>query len=855
MFRPPLLRFGLVIGLLGSFVTLAAQHPHQQGDAKKGEESASGRAPEELPRIPRPDRNAADLPRGYRVEVVFDNLTYPTSVEFDDAGAMYIAEGGYSYGDEIAPARILRVPSKGESEVVADQLSAPITDLLWHGNRLYISHRGKISVLESDGVRDLVTGLPSLGDHHNNQMTIGPDGKLYFGQGVATNSGVVGLDNFKIGWLAKYPDVHDVPAKDIRLTDQAFETADVLDILSEKRKGPGAEEGKGSDDKSGAHKNHGEKNQQQKRKSSEAGQKHDDHDRQNDSANGQRHKAHYRGPARYAPGTMEADASDGSGQRAHQADAVESVWDQPLLTPWEMHPLLNHFPIAFLLGAVALDLFAQWRKRSALVQTATALLIAGVLFGILTALAGWLAFATVPAHTDEAHALMYWHLGVQLASLVLFACAALLRWRNWEVAPSLAARVIGLLAAGLLTIGSYLGGHIVYRGGAGIDPELLIAELREGHSHEKGPSEGAAESSEPQHAEELSRPGRVDDTRSRSNGRPSLANHDNHEADSPSAGDAPSEKAREHDASKGKGSQKGDEGHQAHGKQAEKAQHNGHGGGGKGDEHSQRLVKTFAFQPFGKTPPDDGAIRGTTKASGTILRMNPDGSNLEVYAWGLRNPFGVMWGPDENLYASDNGYDERGSRPIAHAPDSLWVIKKDAWYGFPDYAGGIPVTDARFQPEQGPVPKFLMRDHPSVEKPLLTLPQHVGAAKMDFSHSAKFGFNGHLFLALVGDMNPITGAHEERSGFEVTRIDPETGKSQTFFKAKKSALGPKGMEYVATAGPRRPVDVQFSQDGDTLYVVDVGAMAIIPTATGPVPRPFPGSGVIWRITRFQETAR
>lgn len=30
------------------------------------------------------------------------------------------------------------------------------------------------------------------------------------------------------------------------------------------------------------------------------------------------------------------------------------------------------------------------------------------------------------------------------------------------------------------------------------------------------------------------------------------------------------------------------------------------------------------------------------KASGTILRMNPDGSGLEVYAWGLRNPFGVM---------------------------------------------------------------------------------------------------------------------------------------------------------------------------------------------------------------------
>ena len=53
----------------------------------------------------------------------------------------------------------------------------------------------------SGGLRDLVTGLPSLGDHHNNQIAAGPDGKIYFGQGVATNSGVVGVDNFVFGWL------------------------------------------------------------------------------------------------------------------------------------------------------------------------------------------------------------------------------------------------------------------------------------------------------------------------------------------------------------------------------------------------------------------------------------------------------------------------------------------------------------------------------------------------------------------------------------------------------------------------------------------------------------------------------
>src|SRR5207248_2303776 len=139
-----------------------------------------------------------------------------------------------------APARVTRIvrvsPAELRSEVVADQLSGPVTGVLWHKGRLYISHRGKISVLEGGKVRDLVTGLPSLGDHHNNQLAAGPDGKIYFGQGTATNSGVVGLDNFEFGWLQKYPDFHDYPAKDVKLRDQAFEAPDLIALLAKKER-------------------------------------------------------------------------------------------------------------------------------------------------------------------------------------------------------------------------------------------------------------------------------------------------------------------------------------------------------------------------------------------------------------------------------------------------------------------------------------------------------------------------------------------------------------------------------------------------------------------------------------------
>src|SRR5687768_3881282 len=83
-----------------------SQHQHEKRDSPKA--SAVGRAPESLPRVPVPDASAAQVPSGYRVEIVASGLTYPTSIEFDDSGAIYVAESGFNYGDDMTHARILR---------------------------------------------------------------------------------------------------------------------------------------------------------------------------------------------------------------------------------------------------------------------------------------------------------------------------------------------------------------------------------------------------------------------------------------------------------------------------------------------------------------------------------------------------------------------------------------------------------------------------------------------------------------------------------------------------------------------------------------------------------------------------
>jgi uncharacterized membrane protein len=157
-----------------------------------------------------------------------------------------------------------------------------------------------------------------------------------------------------------------------------------------------------------------------------------------------------------------------------------------LLIPkiWEIHPMLVHFPIALLLTGVAADLLA--RKRSALTRPAAGLLVVGVALGWLAAAAGLLSFYTVPAHTDDAHTLMWWHLGFAVASLVLFTWACVKRWKAREESASLALLSAEALGTLLLLITGYLGGTIVYHGGAGIAPELLSPEIRKGHSHDGG---------------------------------------------------------------------------------------------------------------------------------------------------------------------------------------------------------------------------------------------------------------------------------------------------------------------------------------------------------------------------------
>ena len=243
-------------------------------------------------------------------------------------------------------------------------------------------------------------------------------------------------------------------------------------------------------------------------------------------------------------------------------------------------------------------------------------------------------------------------------------------------------------------------------------------------------------------------------------------------------------------------------------------------------EDPNRRAQTGAFSPFAAPTEPGRRVEGRVPCTAAVMRCNLDGSELELVAWGLRNAYGLGFLPDGRLLATDQGADDRGSRPIGNAPDFLFEVQQGKWYGWPDFIGGVPVTEPRFQPQRGSAPKSLLANHdglPSPEQPLLAFDVHAAAVKFDVSPKT-----GNIFVALFGDEKPMTGTAGPRVGRSVIRINPSD------WSLHPVSIGPF----------RRPIDVRFHPSGTPMYVLDFGEFEM-DTQGNVLARA--GSGKLWKV--------
>lgn len=183
----------------------------------------------------------------------------------------------------------------------------------------------------------------------------------------------------------------------------------------------------------------------------------------------------------------------------------------------------------------------------------------------------------------------------------------------------------------------------------------------------------------------------------------------------------------------------------------------------------------------------------------SIMRMNPDGSNLEVFAHGVRNSVGFDWHPEtKELWFTNNGRDMLGDdKPndeLNHAP------RAGIHFGFPYcHAGDLP--DPRYG-EKRACDEFT----PPVQK----LAPHTAALGMKFYTGNMFpdSYENQIFIAEHGSWN-----RSEPIGYRITLVTL-VGNRATSYKPFATGWLEKGKAW------GRPVDLILLEDGSMLISDD-----------------------------------
>jgi glucose/arabinose dehydrogenase len=218
--------------------------------------------------------------------------------------------------------------------------------------------------------------------------------------------------------------------------------------------------------------------------------------------------------------------------------------------------------------------------------------------------------------------------------------------------------------------------------------------------------------------------------------------------------------------------------------------------------------KFIAFGPDGKLYVPVGAPCNVCAPDpdryANIMRMNRDGSGLEVFARGIRNSVGFDWDPrTRELWFTSNGRDWLGDDA---PPDTLnHAPRAGMHFGFPFCHGGT-IADPEFGSR---------RSCGEFSPPAQNLGPHVAALGMRFYTGTQFpaAFRNRIFIAEHGSWN-----RSRKVGYRVTMVTHGDGKPVRYEPFAEGWLQ-------GETAWGRPADVLVAADG-SLLVSDDAAGAI-----------------------------
>ncbi len=185
---------------------------------------------------------------------------------------------------------------------------------------------------------------------------------------------------------------------------------------------------------------------------------------------------------------------------------------------------------------------------------------------------------------------------------------------------------------------------------------------------------------------------------------------------------------------------------------------------------------------------------------GSIVRMKPDGSDMEVYASGIRNSVGFTWHPETHeLWFTDNGRDNLGDDippcELNHAPG------QGMHFGYPYFHGGT-IPDPKYGTGH------IASDY---THPAQNLGPHVAPLGLEFYAGSQFPteYRNQLFIAEHGSWN-----RSKKIGYRISlvRLDID-GHPVTY---ESFATG--WLQGETNWG--RPVDLEQMPDGSLLVSDD-----------------------------------